>query len=85
MNKHFLTIKHLLKEGLKEIESSEQWNEKPYIVAWKQNSLKDLIKAESILELIEVYNCGSIGGFGKNQTPQMNVKERLEAFASVYL
>lgn len=66
------TIKEELEESL---ELVEQWKNDP------SNYFKYFNKTEMLVELLEVDNCGSIGGFDKGQkiphgTPYERLKQR---------
>ncbi len=58
----------ILKEISESLKRSAQWMKmKP---EWLDRSSKYLIKAESLIEILEVKDCGSIGGFDQaNQLP----------------
>lgn len=43
---------------------NNHWNESPYNVEWIRRYETFLTQAEALIELLEVEDCGSIGGFG---------------------
>ncbi|MCP5004644.1 MAG: hypothetical protein GY941_12010 [Planctomycetes bacterium] len=49
------------------LESIDQWREVPSLSSWAANVLEYAYKAESLIEVLEVADCGSIGGFGQGQ------------------
>lgn len=53
----------ILKTAESRLEASEQWNEPDNGHEWMANALHYMSEATALIELLEVHNCGSIGGF----------------------
>lgn len=59
------------------LEIAEQWKECPYKVEWVARVASYSFKAEALIELLEVHDCGSVGGFDKGQEfPGSDLKKR---------
>ena len=59
---HNISIKTLLEKALRHLKI-QQWVDSKYFDV----ASKNLFQAISLIELVEIYDCGSIGGFGKGQ------------------
>ena len=67
-----LTYRGVLDEIAANLESIDQWAKTGhYRIAHERE-----IAAETLISLLEVNNCGSIGGFDKNQPSGQNLLER---------
>lgn len=61
-----ISIDVLLREVGNHLAAYLQWTDFPS-VAWANNAVKYLCKAEAVLAIIEIYDCGSVGGYGIGQ------------------
>jgi hypothetical protein len=57
----------LLKKAGEEFQQIAQWKENRGTVSWASNVFEHTAKAEILIQICEVLDCGSTGGFGKNQ------------------
>lgn len=74
------------------LDRAYEWGEEParrrINVAWTENVIKYIYRAEALIELLEVHDCGSAGGFDKDTgDPRhglFSLEERLEALKRKY-
>ena len=64
----------ILKDIEREFRMVRQWIEMESYM----NVAESAIRAERLIELLEVYNCGSVGGFDKWQTKRGTLQERYQ-------
>jgi hypothetical protein len=69
-----LTYQGVLDEIASNLENANAW---AVHKNWS-NAAKYSLKAEALIELLEVHNCGSIGGFDNGQKPNSTLEERWE-------
>ncbi|KKL69499.1 hypothetical protein LCGC14_2114300 [marine sediment metagenome] len=62
-----ISVKSLLKDAREAFEMVIQWGVVKDSYEWNQTVTRYLIEANSIIELVEVFDCGSVGGFGAGQ------------------
>jgi len=64
-----IPIKTLLDQVLEDLKSAQQWaDHKDFDVDYRHIvAHKHLVSAAAIIEVVEVYDCGSAGGFGEGQ------------------
>ena len=56
-----------------------QWGQRPVLKSeYHDNANKYLNRAETLIELLEVNDCGSVGGFDKNQQGVIGVQKNGE-------
>jgi hypothetical protein len=58
---------------------SVQFAEKRINVGFSSNVLQYMQKAEALIELLEVHDCGSVGGFDEGNKGLYSLEERYEA------
>lgn len=68
--------KQLLPILLERIELAElavlQWNESPFAEGFLESATGYYHELRGLVELLEVYDCGSVGGFGKGQNHRLS-------------
>ena len=82
------TPAHLLHLLLKEIESSiqqvEQWSKHLYADGFAENTLKYMNHLEAYVEVLEIYDCDSTGGFGAGESHQLDLLGRAKWLLKKY-
>jgi len=74
----------LLTEIKSAIQQVEQWHEAPFADGFADNTAGYFHQLEALVELLEIYDCGSTGGFGKDQPDNLNLKERADWLLKKY-
>lgn len=81
-NKQLLRI--LLNEMIEAYEDIRDWSEDPYSKGFAENTLKYVNRLETLVELLEIYDCGNVGRFGKGQPDELNLEERMDWLIKKY-
>ena len=68
--------KVILKDIQDNLEQAKQWGNHPYDLDWVAQSAEFLARAEGLIELLEVHDCGSSGGYDRGQPPARNLMDR---------
>lgn len=71
-----IRVKTILDTAFEELQMTEQWL-RARNPEWASSYVQHINRAEALIELVEVFDCGSVGGFGKGQPQQrQNLFER---------
>lgn len=76
MVSHYLTRTEVLKRIRDELNSMKQWQSSPANVDFVVNAARYAQKAEGLIELLEIHDCGSVGGFGNGHTGSHDLETR---------
>ena len=68
-----LTYEGILKEIDRNLQGVQQWLEHDDQLL---RAAEYRIAAKTLIELLEVYNCGSVGGYDKDQPPYQTIQDR---------
>ena len=71
-----LTISEILEYAREDFENSRATS--LHSTSSILNNAESLIKASALIELVEVFDCGSVGGFGQGYTGNRSLESRLE-------
>jgi len=74
-----IDVKTLLGTALEHLQQIVQWDKKV-----PHNMAKYADKAEALIEVVEVYDCGSIGGFGKGQRNDKGILVYSDIYEEIY-
>ena len=77
-----IRIKQLLESALEELDLVIQWSEPPFFDF--ASGARYMARAEAIIELVEVWDCGSTGGYSDGQPETNNLFERWLWLAKKY-
>jgi hypothetical protein len=56
----------------------KQWQDAPANVDFIANVAKYAYKAQALIEMLEIHDCGSVGGFGNGHTGSHNLENRYQ-------
>lgn len=64
-----------------EMDAVKQWSEE---YDWVAHHFQHYCRLEGLVELLEEYDCGSVGGFGKKQPEGQSLEERAQWLLAKY-
>lgn len=74
-NRLFPLLLNEIKDACQQV---EQWHESPYAEGFAASTFEYVNRLAALVELLEVYDCGSSGGFGKDQPEDLDLKSRAD-------
>ena len=70
---------------IKEVNQAvKRWGEDLYSEGFAENTLKYVNQLVALVELLEIYDCESVGGFGKGQPDNSDLRERMDWLIKKY-
>jgi len=69
-------LRLLLDDIQEAIDGVLQWADRPFAEGYLANALEYQSKLKALVELLEVYDCGSVGGFGYKQPEDLDLEGR---------